>query len=881
MSLSLKTLPRLLLVDGYGFIFRSFYGLPPLTTPNGLPIGAIQGFTHMILQLLYKQKYDVIIVALDKGSSKNTIRHHIHSEYKGNRNSTPSDLITQFPIMREMLSAFGIPYIEQEGVEADDIIAAYTAYGINCGYNVTIASADKDLLQLVQDELVQVYDPIKKKFLNTLDVIDKIGVKPLQVTDYLALIGDVSDNIPGVPGIGPKTAVNLLNKYENLIQIYNNITYIQPLRVRNLLEKSYDVAMMSYQLVSLHIDQITITKKLSDFAWSGIEDNAKNILTFTRQYGLTAIQQKYIKNAEISHKSNKFIHDYSTFNLLNTDANENDLSFTDELLKDIKISGKIALYHQYDMLSQIPHITLSNGKISIDLHVQQIPDIIYDEILNNPNVIKVCHDINEIFKSLIKYKKLTITSNILSKEENLNNRNILSYHDISYMEYALVSGTRNDLHYLSHKYLNNENNNQLEESESSLNTGETLLRLYSILYEKLRKENLMNLYEIDHKLMFILMRMQNNGILINKLYLEQLNKEFTIKLSDITQQIYKQAGDHFNIASPKQVSDVLFNKLNIPSKNKSTSADILEELAMQGFTIAEMIQEWRHIAKLQGTYVVGLLNAISKNSMRIHSTFNATSILTGRISSSNPNLQSIPIKSAEGVKIRHSFIAKEGYQLICADYSQVEIRVLAHMANVPTIQQALKDGVDIHSLTASQVFGIPIDNVSDSWRRRAKMINFGIIYGMSPFGLAKNLGISNFEANQYIKSYFNIYPGIESYMQKTIDSAHKNRYVSTIMGRRCYIANIESKNQVLRKIAERSAINAPIQGSAADIIRKAMTMLPIKLQNYLVLQVHDELIFEVPENEVDDVSAVISETMQNSTIINVPLVVNIKTGKCW
>lgn len=849
--------PKLLLIDGYGFIFRAFYALPSLTTPKGIPIGAIQGFTTMLMHILKKQQYTAIAVVLDKGSSRDTIRHQLHVDYKANRITPPCELISQFLVMREMLEAFGIPYLEQQGVEADDIIAAYTEQGIKQGYKVTVASGDKDLLQLVREDLVHIYDPIKKKTLDCRGVFEKMGVHPQQIVDYLALTGDTSDNIPGVPGIGPKTASALLQRYQNLNQIYNNLINIQPFRTRTLLEKNREQAFLSHQLVTLHIDQVQVQKQINDLIWLGIEANAHNIATFSRQYGLSVIQQKYLQTNLYSH-----LDDIKVGSVLNPVATD---LLVQDFLQALQVTKKVAIYHRYDIKGQVPHLTLSDGNITLDLYPNSIPNKIITEVLKNETIIKVCHGIHEIFQALHPYYFGEFI-------EDCSVLHTPSCHDVAYMAYTLGTGQRYDLHSLISRYLPHNTN---------VDTGKALLMLEEILRDKLKQESLIELYQIDQALMSILLKMEYHGILVDKDYLQQLGREFTVKLNDIAIEVYKEAGINFNIASPKQVGEVLFQHLKIQHKTKSTSADVLEELAMQGFTIAEMIQEWRHIAKLQGTYIEGLLSSIEPNTKRVHSTFNAISTLTGRLSASSPNLQSIPIRSIDGAKIRKAFIAKEGYELISADYSQIELRILANIAELKSLQEALNKGLDIHTLTASQVFGIPMEAVTESWRRRAKAINFGIIYGISSFGLAKNLGISNTEADTYIKKYFCTYPGIEAYMNKTIIFAREKGYVSTILGRKCYIINIDSKNPVLRKLAERSAINAPIQGSAADIMRKTMVNLPYKLQQQLLLQVHDELIFEVPQQELNSTMLEIENIMINSHKFEVPLSVKVRHGKSW
>ena len=830
----------------------------------------------MILHLLQSQRYDAVAVVLDKGSSKDTVRHQMHVDYKANRSTPPSELLSQFPIMREMLEAFGIPYIEQHGVEADDIIAAYAEHGVQTGYKITVASGDKDLLQLVRNNTVHVYDPIKKKTLDSIGVFEKMGVQPHQIRDYLALIGDASDNIPGVPGIGPKTAAGLLGIYTDLEQIYSNLASINPIRVRSLLDKNRALALLSHQLVTLHIDQVKIDRPIDNLKWLGIEANSNNISTFTRQYGLHALQQKYLRN--FGNRGNST----TIGSLINQTSNS---TLVENLLESGKNLGRVAIYYQYDIKGQIPHITISDGENTVDLYTDSIPKEIAEGILGNSAIIKVCHGITEIFHVLAPSISAASIANTSSSNphipteaasngmEQLFILNTKSCHDVSYMAYALGSGRRYDLHTHISQYL---------PSNTNVDTGKALLMLHTVLEAELKQASLtVDLYNIDHAMMSLLLMMEYRGILVDKEYLHQLGREFTLKLNDISLEIYKEAGSSFNIASPKQVAEVLFGYLKLPGKNKSTSSDVLEELAAQGFTIAEMIQEWRHMAKLQGTYIEGLLAAINPVSKRIHPTFHATSTLTGRLSASEPNLQSVPIKSTDGAKIRRAFIAKDGHELMCADYSQIEIRVLAHIADITSLQQALTNGLDIHTITASQVFGIPITEIDDHWRRRAKAINFGIIYGMSAFGLAKNLGISNSEANMYIKNYFHTYPGIESYMSRTIEQAKENGYVTTILGRKCYITNIDSKNPVLRKIAERSAINAPIQGSAADIMRKAMVMLPPKLQQYLLLQVHDELIFEIPNDRMIDAIEEISDTMRNCMSIKVPLTVKLKHGKSW
>lgn len=844
---------KLIIVDGYGFVFRAFHSMPPLTRRDGTPIGAVYGFTNMLLRFIEKHSADYIVVALDAG--KKTFRHDIYSEYKAHRPPAPAELIVQFPIIRDAISAFNIKTLEQEGVEADDLIASYASYAAQKGIEVMVVSADKDLMQLIRDGIC-LYDPIKEKIIDAHSVKEKYSVRPDQMTDYLALLGDASDNIPGVAGIGAKTASKLLEEFGSMENIYTNIEKIFPERSRTLLLEGRDRAILSKNLVTLKYD-IASAYSIEELKTPDIAN--QQFLDFLASQGFSQILSRVSKKFDIQNNDEGYI--------------DEELSSLLELRKlkdDIIKSGIIAVHsdsqHCYLYFDEKQYrIKLNNQGSNLfsksELVTYESFLISLKDIFADPSISKICYSSKDIYK-------IMMSNNIESR----------SIEDIAAIAYCIETG-RDD--YSIKGVLEFASSGHKEDARN-------VLHAYKALKSRLLSDKLLTLYDaVDKPLNLILAKMEMKGVKVDTCYLSSLSHEFKAKARELENDIYAESGQEFNIGSPKQLGEVLFGKMGLAAGKKTksgtfgTGVDVLEDLENAGVKIATKILEWRQLSKLITTYTDALPKFVNHKSGRIHTSFNPTLTSTGRLSSQNPNLQNIPIRSHDGNKIRAAFIAEKANILISADYSQIELRLLAHVADVQSLKDAFINGLDIHSATASQIFGISLDKVDDSLRRKAKAINFGIIYGISPFGLAKNLGISRESAKEYIDSYFMRYPGIKAYMDETVAFAKQHGYVKTIFGRKCLIPNINSSNFNIRNFSERAAINAPLQGSNADIIKKAMAKLPIELQQCLILQIHDELLFEVPFDMHDHASIEIKKIMEDVVKISIPLTVEIKKGSSW
>ncbi len=897
---------KLFLVDGYSFIFRAFHAMPNLTTPDGTPIGAITGFIKMMMRLLDGNNVTNIAVILDKVRNKDSHRHIIYPEYKAHRPPVPEELIVQFKIMREVLDALGIRYVEEQGIEADDLIASYTKYAVANGYQVRIVSSDKDLFQLLDNEAkVVLYDPVKEFCIGVEEVRKKLGVNPEQVADYLALVGDSADNIPGVKGIGPKNASTLLQSYHNIEQIYDNIDSIQPIRIKNLLASEKELAFTSKSLTVL-VSNLNLNYNLEEFTWQGLGVHGNDIQQLFQKYALKGLANQYF-NKIISQQLSKSKENNSNSTVVEQSIIIKKLECSiDNMLNEeewksfwnhVQNYGYLAIYanlktskksskNNSDNKSLLQSLSLLSSGFYLTI---ESPDLILTQVESLPY-----HYLNKLLSSKAIKKIVENYKQLCFMFTNCN-ITLNAIEDVITMCYSLGAGKYNqkyELTQLANDYLPyffTEEYNQLE-----INLKNTLIldKLYPILLNKLYKQQQLSLYyNIDKPLNAILSNMEKKGVLIDKEFLMALREDYSKQIDRIANEIYAMSGEEINLASPKQLSEVLFKKLKLPisqSRKKddsnhqySTNSEVLYNLAEQGFVIANKILEWRQLFKITTTYITALLDSIDTDTRRVHTNFNPTFTNTARLSSSSPNLQSIPIRSNEGNRIRLAFIAEPGSVILSADYSQIELRLLAHIANIIPLREALKSGSDIHSLTASQVFNIPIEKVDNIWRRRAKAINFGIIYGISPFGLARNLRIELEEAKQYINNYFKQYPGIKQYMEDTIKYVKDHGYALTLFKRRCYIPDISSKNSTIFKIAERAAINAPLQGTAADIIRKAMVKLPQDVSRYLRLQIHDELLFEIPESEVNQLSSIIRHTMESVANLSVPLSVDLSVGRSW
>lgn len=874
---------KIALIDGYGFVFRAYHSLPPLTRQDGTPVGAVYGFTNMLIKLLAGLDVSHVAVVFDSGSK--TFRNDIFADYKANRPPCPEDLKPQFPIVREAAESLSLPILEKIGFEADDVIATITKKAVEKGYEVLVVSSDKDLMQLVSSH-VFMYDAMKNKFIGRDEVREKFAVEPEQVVDVLALMGDSSDNVAGVRGIGPKTAAELITEYGSLEELLENLDSIKQAKRQQLLIEGKDSAILSKKLVSLAYD-VDLGVEIDDLEIRQFDPH--KLISFLEQQGFNSLITRVRKEFKLSEeiKSSDEIRHPELLQQISFDSVKKTRVTSAEMLKEIHQNAQkngsifIDLSENFVTLStnesEILLVEIEDHKV--DLFATKQADKfdlkIFEEITNDQSIKKIFFDAKDFMRR--------------------SDLEIKAFEDISLINHLLNSSIKNDFRELVDFNLSqNFEENQFTGADLAYFRNYAVRQLFNILSPKIAEQKLTNSYlSLELPLLSVLTQIERNGIKIDGEKLAILSKEFGSKIDDLTREIHTIAGFEFNIASPKQLGEVLFEKLGIESKKKSkktgamsTGAEVLEDLVEDGYEIAGKILEFRKFSKLKNTYTDALVKEMNLRDRRIHTTLSSISTITGRLSSIKPNLQNIPIKTAEGKKIREAFIAPLGHMLISADYSQIELRVIAHIAKIDSLVQAFSEDKDIHRITASQVFGVAEENVDDSLRSKAKAINFGIIYGISPFGLAKQLGIHQKEAADYIKSYFTAYPGIEEYMQNQINSARQNGFVTTLSGRKCFIREINNKNPIIRQEAERLAINAPIQGSAADIIKRAMILVSKELaknnlKSKIVLQIHDELLVESPKNEIEQVCQILREQMESAIKLNVKISADIKVGEYW
>ena len=917
---SIKKTDHFYLIDGSGYIFRAYYALPPLSRKSdGLPTGAVSGFCSMLFKLLEDSRSDDSIhrpthFAVIFDSARKNFRNDIYSEYKANRSEAPEDLAPQFEYIRKSVEAFNLPSIELSNYEADDLIATYTKQIIKVGAKVTVISSDKDLMQLVSDK-VRLYDPMKSKVLGEKEVVEKFGVKPDQVIDVQSLAGDSSDNIPGVPGIGIKTASELINKYKTLDVLLKKADEIPQNKRRETLLANKDKALLSRQLVTLK-DDVPVKDKLSSFLLKEVQK--EKLYDFLRKMEFNKLLSRAISfYGETGKKKSELNTTKTQSSKINTKAYESIINekSLDKWLKILNEQSVIAVDTETSSLNPLEadligvsfsyapnkacYIPLAHKNIK-SLKKKLVLEKI-KPILEDPSIKKVGQNIKFDF-TVLKQNGIEVNpiedtmliSYTLDAGSNRHNLDTLSeihleHKTISYKE--LVGTGKNKLNF---------SDIELDKAtEYAAEDADVTLRLYNHLKSKLNEEKLNKVYESFEKPMVqLLSKIEFNGIKVDDLYLKKLSKKFEDKIRKIEKEIYSIAGKEFNIGSPKQLGEIIYNELKIAKSKKTkkgslaTNANILEDLALTEHKFPKLILEWRQISKLKNTYSDALQDHISKKTKRVHTSFLLAATNTGRLASSDPNLQNIPIKSEEGREIRKAFIADKKNILISADYNQIEMRILADIADVKELKRAFKNNEDVHCLTASQVFNVPINKVNDDLRRKAKTINFGIIYGITQYGLAKQISVSNQEALDFINSYFKNFPEIKDYMSSTISICRKQGYVSNIFGRRIHLRGINDKNFSIRSFQERAAINAPIQGSAADIIRLAMIKInklienDKKLQTKMLLQIHDELIFECLEKDAMYIKKTIKEAMisiSNSEyhMFSIPLDVHVNSGYNW
>ncbi|WPY00351.1 DNA polymerase I [Candidatus Trichorickettsia mobilis] len=863
----------LLIIDGYGFVFRAYHVQPPLTAPDGSPVGAVYGFTSMLMKILHDFKPTFAVIVFDSGDKN--FRHQIYDQYKAHRPPIAEELITQLPIMRTAARSLNFSVIEKSGYEADDVIATIATKATEQQQNAVIISSDKDLLQLMSDH-IKIYDPIKNKYISSNDVVEKFGVTPDRLREVMALIGDKSDNIPGIPGIGPKTAATLIQQFGSCAAMLNSTEQINNIKQRAVIEASKAKALISWQLVGLD-HNVDIAIDSEKFKWS--PPNVNQLSDFLVSYGFKSLYKRAEGLFQIKINDNK---------LVDVDTVVIQEIFTKEelvpILHSAEDTGFLSIYvieYQNQPAALVLSIKSDKSYI-ISLYHGSKAENLFEPIADNDWFVPIIAPYLEN-KAI---KKITVNIKLLYSLFTVIN----SYEDIELMQYVLSAGAvKQDIFETAKQHL---------KLTDIINDSAKIVTKfhdnYQQLINELRNNHILQLYNnIDLPLSKIIYQMERNGIKVDLSYLQQLSSEFATEISSLEQEIFNLSGVKFNISSTKQLGTVLFEKMQLPfskisakSKNYVTDVEVLEVLSEHGYVIADLLLRWRLLSKLKNTYTDGLQSHINPVNHRIHTTFLQTSTTTARLSSQNPNLQNIPIRSKEGNKIRTVFIAEPEHKLISADYSQIELRILSHVANVAKLKQAFMNGLDIHSLTACNIFKLNQSQLTSEHRRKAKAINFGIIYGISAFGLAKQLNITSKEATEYMHSYFAEYTEIQEYMENTKIYARKYGYVKNLFDRKCFIPSINDKNSNIRQFSERAAINAPIQGTSADIIRIAMININKeisrqRLQAKLILQIHDELLFEVPQHEVAIVLPTLKNIMEQASPLSVPTIVEVKAGDNW
>ena len=890
---------KICLIDGSGYIFRAFYALPNMTAPNGTPVNAVYGVVMMFMRLLSKIDCDHAVVVFD--AKRENFRNQIYKEYKTNRAEIPELLIPQFEIIHEAVEALNLPWIAMEGYEADDLIATYADMAVKKGWQAVVVSGDKDLMQLI-GENVEFYDGMKDKFFTSADVVEKFGVLPEKVVEVQALMGDKVDNIPGVPGIGPKTAAELINKFGSLKNLLDNADKIEQARRRDLIMQNKEQALISLELATLNKNS-PVNMELEEFKMRA--PDVKTVLAFADKCGFKSVRPKLEKwatdrsatlgkNPEIPQKKEvqknyKRITEQGMLNVCRQEIDATHQFAFKVWQKDERAIG-ISLCATENNVFFIPFaeekpLDLFALNSASGLPKTEISKFL-SAIFNDKNLLKITAELKEQWHLLEKYLQTDLE--------------LFPYHDVSLISYVLDSSehghTLPDLAQIclgetleSEEKLKNEDLNA-PDNTYVFTFADCILPVYNILKQRLFAEHRTYVYEtIERRLVEILQRMEKSGIKVDTEYLKRLDVELSEDLKKIETQIYALAGEEFNIASPKQIGQILFEKMGLKGKRNSsgsynTSAEVLEKLADEN-ELAAKILEWRGFAKLKSTYTTSLLELKDKADL-VHTTFAQTVVNTGRLASSNPNLQNIPNHSELGRKIRACFVAREGYKIIDADYSQMELRLLAEVADVKALKEAFEKGVDIHTSTASRVFGIPYDKVDKEHRSRAKAINFGIVYGISQYGLAKQINVKNEVAKQYIDSYFSVMPEVKEYMEKTKIFAHQNGYVETPFGRKCSVFGINSENKAIVAMAERAAINAPIQGGAADLVKLAMqrvnqALKQSGLEARILLQVHDELVVEALESDAQKVAELVRQTMENIPELKIKMPVDAQISNNW
>jgi len=950
---ALKKGDHLYLVDGSGYLFRAYHALPPLTRKSdGLPVGAVSGYCNMLWKLLEDMKgpEQPTHLAVVFDASEKTFRNDLYKEYKAHRPPPPEDLIPQFPLVRDATRAFGVSCVEMKGFEADDLIATYARLAHEAGARCTIISSDKDLMQLVVDGKIELLDTMKNRRLASAEVLEKFGVTPDKVVQVQALAGDSTDNVPGVRGIGIKTAAELINIYGDIETLLSKTSEIKQNKRRETLIENAENARISLKLVTLD-QNVPLTEQPDAFAVH--EPDCKELLSFLKAMEFTSITKRVAAHYQVEDLdgiapaatvANVIPHhpDLSAPAMPAVDAAlhapiNHDAYVTVTSAKDLE--QWVARAHATGIVcvdtetTSLDAMTANLCGVSLAVAPGEACYVPCGHRKGNGLSLDLsqAQDGGDAITQMAEADVLKILRPLLEDDSVLKVGQNLKYDALMFLQcgirldpiddtmlisYVLEGGLHghgmdelSQLH-LSHtpitfSEVTGKGKDKItfdcvpvaEATKYAAEDADVTLRLHMLLRPQLREKSKRCVYEtLERPLVMVLADMERAGITIDPDMLRKLSNDFAKTQVKLEGEIHKLADGEFNIGSPKQLGEILFDRMKIEGGRKtktgawSTDSDVLEDVAAQGHPIAKKVLEWRGLAKLRGTYTDALPGYINARTGRVHTSYAMASTSTGRLASTDPNLQNIPVRTEEGRRIRQAFIAAKGHKLISADYSQIELRLLAHIADIPELKKAFAENLDIHAMTASEIFGVPVKDMPAEIRRRAKAINFGIVYGISGFGLANQLGIPQSEASDYIKKYFARFPGIRDYMEQTKQFARETGYVETLFGRRIHIREINSKVPGFRGGAERAAINAPIQGTAADVIRRAMVQLPgalvdAKVKATMLLQVHDELIFEAPDKEVDKAAKLIKSVMEKAALpaaeISVPLVVEARAADNW
>ncbi|GBR04668.1 DNA polymerase I [Acetobacter oeni] len=918
-------MPHLILVDGSGFIFRAFHALPPMSNPDGVPVNAVFGFCNMLTRLMREHVGTHLAVIFDAG--RVTFRNEIYPQYKAHRPDVPEDLIPQFGLIREATAAFGVPGIELDGFEADDLIASYARSVAEAGGQCTIVSSDKDLMQLISSH-VDMMDPIRQKPIGVPEVEAKFGVGPDKVIDVQALMGDPTDNVPGIPGVGPKTASALVNEFGSLEAVLAAAPEMKKSKRRDALIEHADDARISLKLVTLKTD-IPLPVPVTDLA---VDDPDVILLgEWLDRMGFRSIRHRFglgdgspltqatarssmraahvaagppapaAEPAKVPYGPYETVTDLATLATWIEAAEQIGVCAVDtetdglDPLRARMVGLSLAVAPGKACYVPLLHEGTLEAPVGMQIEVRDVVAAL-TPLFADPSVLKVFQ--NAKFDLLVFRRAglevLTPTDDTMlisyAQSEGLHGQGM---DELSKLHLGHVPITYDEVTGKGRNRIPFQQVTPDRATAYAAEDADVTLRLWQVLRPQLRINQALALYEeIDRPLIAVLADMEQAGIRVDATELRRLSENFSGRMSVIEAEIHALAGRNFNVGSPKQLGEILFDEMGLKGSKRgktgawSTDSSVLQELADQGIGLAEKILAWRQLAKLKSTYTDALIAQMDPATGRVHTSFQMAITTTGRLSSNDPNLQNIPVRTEEGVQIRRSFVAPEGKVLLSADYSQIELRLLASVADVPTLREAFALGQDIHARTASEVFGVPLEGMDALTRRRAKAINFGIIYGISAFGLGRQLAIPPGEARAYIDAYFARYPGIRAYMDARRAEAKAHGYVMTPLGRRCYVPGITAKNAAQRNYAERQAINAPLQGGAADIIKRAMVRLPRMLAEaglpaVMLLQVHDELLFEVEKQAAEETASVVKRVMEEAASLPVPLVVETGIGANW